>query len=77
MLYSTTKRFLEIFGLADLEDLPTLRELEEFALAAAETRETFATDEIESLAAEIDAHPNASPETGASLEDVEPVGKLH
>ncbi len=29
MLYATTKRFLEVFGLSDLEDLPTLRELEE------------------------------------------------
>jgi segregation and condensation protein B len=29
MLYATTKRFLEVFGLASLEDLPTLRELEE------------------------------------------------
>jgi segregation and condensation protein B len=29
MLYATTKRFLEVFGLAHLEDLPTLRELEE------------------------------------------------
>jgi segregation and condensation protein B len=29
MLYATTKRFLEVFGLSHLEDLPTLRELEE------------------------------------------------
>jgi segregation and condensation protein B len=29
MLYATTKRFLEVFGLASLEDLPTLREIEE------------------------------------------------
>jgi segregation and condensation protein B len=29
MLYATTKRFLELFGLARLEDLPTLREIEE------------------------------------------------
>jgi segregation and condensation protein B len=77
MLYATTKRFLELFGLAELEDLPTLRELEEFALAAAETGDAFATDEIESLAAEIDAHPDTSSETGVSLEDVELVGKPH
>jgi segregation and condensation protein B len=77
MLYATTKRFLELFGLADLEDLPTLRELEELALAAAETGDAFATDEIASLAAEIDAHPEASTETGVSLEDVELIGKPH
>ncbi len=29
MLYATTPRFLEIFGLAALSDLPTLREIEE------------------------------------------------
>jgi segregation and condensation protein B len=29
MLYATTKRFLEVFGLGRLEDLPTLREMEE------------------------------------------------
>jgi segregation and condensation protein B len=29
MLYATTRRFLEVFGLGRLDDLPTLRELEE------------------------------------------------
>lgn len=29
MLYATTKRFLEVFGLGSLEDLPTLREAED------------------------------------------------
>jgi len=29
MLYATTRRFLEVFGLKGLEDLPTLRDLEE------------------------------------------------
>jgi segregation and condensation protein B len=31
MLYATTKRFLEVFELARLEDLPTLRDLRELA----------------------------------------------
>ena len=31
LLYGTTRRFLEVFGLARLEDLPTLRDLQEFA----------------------------------------------
>jgi len=77
MLYATTKRFLELFGLAKLEDLPTLRELEELALAPAETGDAFATDEIASLAAESDAHPETSAETGVSLEDVELIGRPH
>ncbi len=29
MLYATTRRFLEVFGLKKIEDLPTLRDLEE------------------------------------------------
>lgn len=36
MLYATTKRFLEVFGLASLEDLPTLREVEELLPSAQE-----------------------------------------
>ena len=31
LLYATSRRFLEVFGLARIEDLPTLRELAEFA----------------------------------------------
>ena len=31
MLYATSRRFLEVFGLDSLEDLPTLRDLEEMA----------------------------------------------
>lgn len=31
MLYATTRRFLEVFGLERLKDLPTLRELDELA----------------------------------------------
>ncbi len=77
MLYATTKRFLELFGLAQLEDLPTLRELEEWVPAEAETGDTFATDGSGSLAAEFDANPDTSAEPEASLEDVEIVGKPH
>jgi len=78
MLYATTKRFLEIFGLSDLKDLPTLRELEELVLTPDETGDAFATDEIESLASEdADVHPDTSAEAGVSLEDVEIVGKPH
>ena len=31
MLYSTTRRFLEVFGLGTLKELPSLRELDELA----------------------------------------------
>ena len=45
MLYATTKRFLEVFGLAQLDDLPTLRELEELVPVADETGDAFAADD--------------------------------
>jgi segregation and condensation protein B len=35
MLYATTRRFLEVFGLSALEELPTLRDLQEIAHSAA------------------------------------------
>ena len=34
MLYATTRRFLEVFGLTRLDDLPTLREMEELLAPA-------------------------------------------
>jgi hypothetical protein len=37
MLYATTRRFLEVFGLAALEDLPSLRDLHELASSAEAT----------------------------------------
>ncbi len=77
MLYATTKRFLEVFGLADLDDLPTLREFEQIALAAADTGDAFAAQEVDSLAAELDAAPDATPGAEISLEGVEVVGKPH
>jgi segregation and condensation protein B len=77
MLYATTKRFLEVFGLADLEDLPTLRELEELVAVPDDTGDALATDEVESLDAEIDTDPETAVETEVSLEDVEIAGKPH
>ncbi len=36
MIYSTTKRFLEVFDLKDLKDLPTPKEIEELGKSAAD-----------------------------------------
>ena len=46
MLYATTRRFLEVFGLSALEDLPSLRDLQEIA-ASAESAEPTAVREAE------------------------------
>jgi hypothetical protein len=42
-----------------------------------ETGDALATDEVESLDAEIDTDPETAVETEVSLEDVEIVGKPH
>ncbi|MGH7288111.1 MAG: SMC-Scp complex subunit ScpB [Myxococcota bacterium] len=56
MLYGTTRRFLEVFGLGELEDLPTLREVEQLLPpgleASAPPPPASAAPESEELAAE-------------------------
>ena len=49
MLYGTTRRFLEVFGLASLEDLPSLRDLDELVKAAAEAGSVEVEAEAPSL----------------------------
>jgi segregation and condensation protein B len=71
MLYSTTKRFLEVFGLADLDALPTLRELEELA---AESPAANEARDVEAAAAG-DDDTALSGDAGVSLEDVEITGR--
>jgi segregation and condensation protein B len=71
MLYPTTKRFLEVFGLADLGALPTLRELEELTPETA-----IATEAPNLLPATADGDEAAvSGDLGVSLEDVEITGR--
>jgi segregation and condensation protein B len=71
MLYSTTKRFLEVFGLADLDALPTLRELEELTPETA-----IATEAPSLLPATADGDEVAvSGDLEVSLEDVEITGR--
>jgi len=79
MLYGTTARFLEVFGLETLEDLPSLREIA--ALTPAEAGEGGEkSDETEASSA-----PDASTlgfgttieAATAAFEESEPVGKPH
>jgi len=78
MLYATTRRFLEVFGLDRIEDLPSLREIE--ALTPAETP-PVAASELDSAAedepvGEFESDADAEAAT-AVLEEAEPVGKPH
>ena len=48
LIYATTKRFLEVFGLKNLKDLPTPKEIEEFGeTLSEELDETLAADHRE------------------------------
>ena len=59
MLYATSKRFLEVFGLADLKDLPTLRELEELVAESAAANPAEETTAESEAGTEPDAEPEA------------------
>lgn len=70
LIYATTKRFLEIFGLKNLEDLPTPKEIEEFGSSLSQETEGDDKEEAGAISAEksedtADALIPADPESGA------------
>ncbi len=82
MLYTTTRRFLEVFGLASLEDLPTLRDLDELkplgdpALDA--DLDLDGSAEGESGEVDVEGAVVVSEEEAVRvLSDAEPVGEPH
>jgi segregation and condensation protein B len=82
ILYATTPRFLEVFGLASLSDLPTLREIEELLRErspeggelpdTAALAEAFAAVTEAAEAAQPEAEDEAEPGDDASDVDVPP-----
>jgi len=68
LLYATSRRFLEVFGLARIEDLPTLRELAE--LAPAGPAESHPTQDGVSSASE-DREPSEAAEDEADAEGLD------
>jgi segregation and condensation protein B len=78
MLYGTTRRFLEVFELSRLEDLPTLRDLQELAPEGAidstgpdpEAAAAIAAHSATAGAGD-DTHPDAAPDL-AALDAAEP-----
>jgi segregation and condensation protein B len=79
MLYATTKRFLEVFGLSHLEDLPTLRELEELQPTAQDPAgdgEDAAGDPVEATDSSVaQSVAQQTPDPDVSLEHLEIGGK--
>ncbi|MDJ0864489.1 MAG: SMC-Scp complex subunit ScpB [Myxococcota bacterium] len=63
MLYATSRRFLEVFGLSELSDLPSLREMEELlqerAGEAEESAEEEASDDVDPAALAASGAPTA------------------
>jgi segregation and condensation protein B len=81
MLYGTTRRFLELFGLASLEDLPSLRDLDELVRAAAAAGaievESAAEAEAEAGAAADAPDDDDAEEEAEEDEDDGPSPELH
>ncbi|MFZ0134499.1 MAG: SMC-Scp complex subunit ScpB, partial [Desulfobacterales bacterium] len=46
LIYATTKRFLEVFDLKDLKDLPTPKEIEDMGQALADRSGVVTTDDM-------------------------------
>lgn len=63
LLYATTRRFLEVFGFSRLEDLPTLREIEELVLPGMGT--DLETEEAASASDGVEGDATPAPTTPA------------
>jgi segregation and condensation protein B len=74
MLYATTRRFLEVFGLGSLSDLPTLREIEDLLRdrAAAEAEHGAAESEAASAAGDSGEEAGAAGPTPDEDDDFDP-----
>jgi segregation and condensation protein B len=83
LLYATTPEFLEVFGLKDLNELPSLKELspapdaDDEGITPDTEPETAAADDTVEITAEAACNPNgpsAAGEGGAPAEDSQPGG---
>ena len=64
LIYATTKKFLEVFDLKDLKDLPTPKEIEELGASLTESDEPIALEPTE----EIESEPESPDNAEAALE---------
>jgi segregation and condensation protein B len=68
LIYATTKRFLEVFDLKNLKDLPTPKEIEEFGSALSENMDATANN----AQGEPESSPQEAPETPLETAESEP-----
>ena len=74
LIYATTKRFLEVFDLKNLKDLPTPKEIEEFGSALSENMDAATDDAQGEPESPFEEAPETSSETAeseASAENLE------
>jgi segregation and condensation protein B len=72
MLYATTRRFLEVFGLASLSDLPTLREIEDLLRDRAAAEAEAGAAPADAAAADAGQTETAEPVTDEGDDDFDP-----
>jgi segregation and condensation protein B len=78
LLYATARRFLEVFGLDRVEDLPTLRSLDELAPRDSEDEaDAASSDEAPPQRSDGSVDPDASAVGLPSLEALQPIGEPH
>jgi segregation and condensation protein B len=79
LLYGTSRRFLEVFGLESLDDLPTLREVAELQAEAPEDSDAdgAAEEDGAGLAAESEAEAPPAEDYTEVFAEAEPSGKPH
>ena len=71
LIYATTKRFLEVFGLKNLKDLPTPKEIEEFGnTLSEETSETAGDNQLETEDSENQEQIQPQPESTDDMDSV-------
>jgi segregation and condensation protein B len=61
LIYATTKRFLEVFDLKNLKDLPTPKEIEELGASLTESDETTALESTEDIEGELESSDETEP----------------
>ena len=69
LIYATTKLFLELFGLKDLKDLPSPKEIEEMAAAMEEANQDLTAETDETLAIGALTPPDQVQEMGVGTAD--------
>lgn len=66
LIYATTKRFLEVFDLKDLKDLPTPKEIEELGASLNESQNAMDVESIPAAASESDKPQDSGAEIESS-----------